>query len=533
MKDDVTQMEKSPPPKPIELAESKETTPPSRVAQYVRMSTEHQQYSTENQSDIIHRYAELRNMDIIETYADHGRSGLNIAGRDGLSQLVADVEKGEANFSDVLVYDVSRWGRFQDVDESAYYEYVLKRAGVRVHYCAEQFENDGSMYAAVVKAVKRSMAGEYSRELSVKVFAGQCRLIELGFRQGGPPGYGLRRQLIDRDGNSKGLLRRGERKSLQTDRVILVPGPDQEVEVVREIYDQFVEHGKTEREIMETLNGHGITGEDGRPWTRATVHQILTNPKYIGANIFNRRSFKLKRKRVKNPMGMWIWRNNAFEPIVSARQFHDARDIIEARHQHLSDEELLDRLRMLLQHRGRLSGILIDESDEMPSSSSYCSRFGNLLRAYQLIGWAPERDYSYIEINRELRQRHATLIGAIIAELQSLGAAVTVDSRTELLTINTEYTVSLVLARCRETRAGSHRWQIRLERSFNPDITIAARLAPGNQQVFDYYLFPSLDEFEDRLRLSPRNGLFLDVHRHDNLDVFFQLTRRTTIKEPE
>jgi hypothetical protein len=312
-----------------------------------------------------------------------------------------------------------------------------------------------------------------------------------------------------------------------------VPGPDHEVEVVREIYEQFVEHRKTEREIMETLNSRGIAGEEGRPWTRATVHQILTNPKYIGANIFNRRSFKLKRKRVKNPTGMWIWRNNAFQPIVSARQFHDAKDIIDARHQHLSDEELLDRLRNLLQHRGRLSGILIDESEDMPSSSSYCSRFGNLLRAYQLIGWAPERDYSYIEINRDLRQRHATLIGAIIAELQSLGAAVTVDSKNDLLTINTEFTVSLVLARCRETRAGSHRWQIQLERSFNPDITIAARLAPGNQQVFDYYLFPSLDEFEDRLRLSPRNGLFLDVHRHDSLDLFFQLTRRKTIKEPE
>jgi len=529
-------MERSPRPEPTEpeeTTERTETATPSRVAQYVRMSTEHQQYSTENQSDIIHRYAESRNMEIIETYADHGRSGLNITGRDGLSQLVADVEKGLVNFSDVLVYDVSRWGRFQDVDESAYYEYVLKRAGVRVHYCAEQFENDGSMYAAVVKAVKRSMAGEYSRELSVKVFAGQCRLIELGFRQGGPPGYGLRRQLIDREGKSKGLLSRGERKSLQTDRVILVPGPEEEIAIVREIYAQFLEQRKTERQIMENLNGRGIVGEDGRQWTRATVHQILTNPKYIGANIFNRRSFKLKRKRVKNPMGMWIWRNDAFQPIVSARQFHDAREIIEARHQHLSDEELLDRLRFLLQRCGRLSGILIDESEDMPSSSCYCSRFGNLLRAYKLIGWVPERDYSYIEINRDLRQKHANLVSTIIAELQSLGAAVTVDSRSELLNINTEYTVSLVLARCCETPAGNHRWQIRLERSFNPDITIAARLAPGNQRILDYYLFPGLGEFEERLRLSPRNGLFLDVHRYDNLNLFFQLTRRTTIKESE
>ena len=472
-------------------------------------------------------------MAIVETYADHGRSGLNISGRDGLSQLVADVEQGEVDFSDVLVYDVSRWGRFQDVDESAYYEYVLKRAGVRVHYCAEQFENDGSMYAAVVKAVKRSMAGEYSRELSVKVFAGQCRLIELGFRQGGPPGYGLRRQLIDRDGSSKGLLRRGERKSLQTDRVILVPGSEEEISIVREIYNEFVIEGKTERQIMANLNGRGIAGEDGRPWTRATVHQVLTNPKYIGANVFNRRSFKLKRKRVKNPIEMWIWRNEAFQPIIGDRQFQDAREIIEARHQHLSDEELLDRLRSLLQRCGRLSGILIDESEEMPSSSCYCSRFGNLVRAYKLIGWAPERDYSYIEINRKLRQKYADLIDAIVAELRSLGAVVTVDSKSELLTINSEYTVSLVLARCRETRAGSHRWQIRFERSLNPDITIAARLAPGNQSVLDYYIFPGLAELEDRLRLAPRNGLFLDVHRCDNLNLFFQLARRTTIKEPE
>src|SRR5947209_226620 len=108
-------MERSPRPDPIEPAQSTEhteTTPLSRVAEYVRMSTEHQQYSTENQSDIIHRYAKSRNMEIVETYADHGRSGLNIAGRDGLSQLVADVERGPVAFSDVLVYDVSRWGRF-------------------------------------------------------------------------------------------------------------------------------------------------------------------------------------------------------------------------------------------------------------------------------------------------------------------------------------------------------------------------------------------------------------------------------------
>ena len=89
-----------------------------------------------------------------------------VAGRsyDALKQLILDVQTGKADYAVILVYDVSRWGRFQDVDESAYYEYVLKRAGIRVHYCAEQFENDGSMSSSVLKTLKRSMAAEYSRE---------------------------------------------------------------------------------------------------------------------------------------------------------------------------------------------------------------------------------------------------------------------------------------------------------------------------------------------------------------------------------
>jgi DNA invertase Pin-like site-specific DNA recombinase len=98
------------------------------------MSAEHQQYSPDNQLDVIGQYAASHSMEIVRVYSDHGRSGLNIAGREGLDQLMSDVENKLANFSALLVYDVSRWGRFQDVDEAAYYEYVLKRAGIRVQY---------------------------------------------------------------------------------------------------------------------------------------------------------------------------------------------------------------------------------------------------------------------------------------------------------------------------------------------------------------------------------------------------------------
>jgi DNA invertase Pin-like site-specific DNA recombinase len=230
------------------------------AAAYVRMSTEHQQYSTSNQMDVIREYAKRRGLQIVREYSDEGKSGLNIAGRDSLAQMIKDVQAGGAGFSSILVYDVSRWGRFQDADESAYYEYVCRRAGVSVHYCAEQFENDGSPVSTIVKGVKRAMAGEYSRELSSKVFQGACRLIQLGFKQGGTAGYGLRRMLVDQSGERKSLLNMGEQKSIQTDRVVLVRGPDEEVETVRWIYATFLNERKTEGEIASMLSAKGILG---------------------------------------------------------------------------------------------------------------------------------------------------------------------------------------------------------------------------------------------------------------------------------
>jgi DNA invertase Pin-like site-specific DNA recombinase len=225
-----------------------------RAAQYVRMSTEHQQYSTENQADAIREYAAKRDIEIVRTFVDAGKSGLRIQGRDALRELLDAVREGTADFSTILVYDVSRWGRFQDADESAFYEYTCKRAGITVHYCAEQFANDGTVGSTIIKTVKRAMAGEYSRELSAKVFKGQCKLIEIGFRQGGAAGYGLRRQLIDHAGSAKGELARGEQKSIQTDRVILAPGPPDEVEIVRQIYRMFIEDHMNEAQIAAALN---------------------------------------------------------------------------------------------------------------------------------------------------------------------------------------------------------------------------------------------------------------------------------------
>src|SRR5205085_7002219 len=130
-------------------------------------------------------------------------------------------------------------------------------------------------------------------ELSKKVFAGKCRLIELGFRQGGHAGYGLRRVLVDQGGKPKGVLKRGERKSIFTDRVILIPGPEDEIRVVQRIYSEFIEARRFPRAIAADLNSRGVLSEHRGRWTRAIVYDIPTNPKYVRTNLFHRRSYAL------------------------------------------------------------------------------------------------------------------------------------------------------------------------------------------------------------------------------------------------
>ena len=209
------------------------------AAQYMRMSKESQDYSVHHQTLAIAAYAAAHDIDIVRTYADEGISGLQLANRPGLKQLLADVLAGDPGFDLILTYDVSRWGRFQDPDESAHYEFLCRGAGVQVEYCAEPFTNDGGPMNALVKQMKRVMAGEYSRDLAVKVSLAQWNFARLGHWVGGPPGYGLRRQILHADGSDRWYIVYHRRPLGETDanhRVVSIDelrfGPDGRIEPV-------------------------------------------------------------------------------------------------------------------------------------------------------------------------------------------------------------------------------------------------------------------------------------------------------------
>lgn len=362
--------------------------PPMRAAQYVRMSTEGQDFSVAAQMAVNAAYALERGMEIVRTYRDEGISGVGIEKREGLKTLLADVLAGEAGFEGVIVYDISRWGRFQDPDESAHYEFLCRQAGVAIHYSAEGFAAHDSLLGSLAKSLKRVMAAEYSRELSAKVSRAQAGLAAKGYWICGAPGYGFRRRLVRADGSLGRVLEAGDRKGPQNGRTILVPGPPEEVAVVRRIYSLYLDDKYGYRRIAGALNNDGVTHLGGKPWTIQTVRDVLINPKYAGANVTNKERKRLGEPNRKLPSSEWRIVEGAFEPLIEKRRFEQVQRRRAARTR-LSDEQLLDGLRRIERRRGSICRTAVDADAGVPSSNVYIRRFGSLMEAYRLAGYTP------------------------------------------------------------------------------------------------------------------------------------------------
>lgn len=501
-----------------------------RAAAYIRMSTELQVESPENQERGIRTYADAYGIEIVKIYADLGVSGMTAEERKQFQAMLDDVASGRNEYSIVLYLDDSRWGRFLNSRDADYFRMLLERRGVICQSCDKALTMTVTFPDRIMTMLKDESASEYCRQLSQKVFTGQRNLILKGYRQGGPAGFGLRRMLVDDMGNPKQELAIGQRKSLQTERVVLIPGPESEQKTILWMYDQFID-GMRETDIAEALNVEGCITDFGRPWTRGTVREVLTNEKYIGNNLFNRTSAKLKSKSKANPENEWVRKVGAFRPIVDIERFYTVQGIIRERHKRISDTELLERLKMLAMRTGRLSAMIIDESD-MPPSSLYRNRFGGLLRAYSLIGHIPERDYNYVKINQKLRELHSDIVVRTSSDIENLcGRNIFVDPETNLLELNYKFFLSIVISRCFLTPSGMRRWKIRFDTGLHPDITVAVRMNPTNETIYDYYILPALEFGSNTLKLHDENTAMLDSFRTDSLEYLLRMSINISLDE--
>ncbi len=466
---------------------------PIPAARYLRMSTDEQKLSFVYQSAAMQRYAQKHGFVVVTTYEDSGRSGLTLKRRKGLTQLLEDVVSGRNSFKAILVYDVSRWGRFQDTDESAHYEFLCKSAGVPVHYCAEPFKNNSSSPATVMKTLKRVMAAEYSRELSERITRTKIILTESGFRAGGAPGYGFRRMLLSPDGSRKRLLAHGEVKDIRTGRIILVPGPAHEVKTVREIFRLRVSKLMSADAIAAHLHRKGVT-PPGVPWDGGHVRLILENPKYAGWATWRRTTGPLGARSVDVPPNRWIVRTDAFEPLIDQATYDKAQKLLRESTLHKSNDELLAGLRELLLREGKISEHLIDQSPDLPVSATYDRRFGGLRQAYALIGYRECRDVpGMLKSRRSLRCLRRALFGQIPRIYKNQVKAIQERCGTrKALRFRDGVKVSISICRCVDYGSGS-RWIIPVNRFESDYPTLICRCTRDNKALKDVYLARRVD----------------------------------------
>jgi DNA invertase Pin-like site-specific DNA recombinase len=496
------------------------------AAQYLRMSTEHQQYSLENQSLAIQKYAEVHGFEVVRTYSDAAKSGLVLRRRIGLQQLLKDVVGGSSGYRAILVYDVSRWGRFQDTDESAHYEFLCKSASVPVHYCAETFANDGTLPSLIMKALKRTMAGEYSRDLGVRVFAGLKRLTLHGFKTGGIAGYGLRRMLVSASGVPKQELALGERKSIATDRVILVPGPPHEIQTVKEIYRMYISDRRTLCAIARKLNINGVPRPGHASWDFAGVRTILTHPKYIGCAVFGRISKKLKTPAVKVPKSEWTLNPGAFEPIIDTATFAEVQKIMGKHRCQRTDGDLLDDLRGLLALKGKLSYAVIKNSPDVMAPGTYSRRFGGLPNAYKLIGYnrldrlgGPDTRRQTMALRKELLSQ---IVGMFPNDVSIVRPGVHWRSRLRLFN---RLTVSVLIVRSALVYKNSFRWPVETVRHERNFTVLLVRLDESNQVILDMYVLPNINRTKT-FQLSRNDSWLNRGERLTELSQFVEVVER-------
>lgn len=494
---------------------------PIRAAQYLRMSTEHQRYSTDNQMDALHSYALRHDMQIVRTYADEGKSGLYFNNRPALQQLLQHVVSGEADYSIILVYDVSRWGRFQDTDESAHYEFLCRQAGIRVEYCAEQFRNDGSPISAVVKSIKRAMAAEFSRELSVKVFTGQRRVAELGYRPGGSAGIGLRRMQVDENGNPSGILETGQFKGIITHRTVLVPGPLEEVALVRSIFESCVA-GKSAWKIADELNAQGIQTPAGCIWRSSPIWALLRNEKYIGHNVWAKKSLKLRGKPVANAPETWVRANNAFEPVISRALYYKAQRAIQRRVYPIPGERMLAGLRRLLYENGRLSTALVSADKRIPGASTYQKRFGGLRNAYDLIGYKPKRDWHLANVDKALYYLRIRLASDAAHGFICRGITAEIERDECTIKVGAGIRIHFMVLRYRVRHTGHVLWVLQPNPKVTADLMAVARMRKGNKAVLDYYLCPRDELRMTKAFISEKNPLPFYIYRSETLAPLYE-----------
>lgn len=468
------------------------------IAYYRHSAQDRQENSIPIQREQVRQFAAENGIEIIKEFADHGKSGLSTEGRDNFKRMLEMVVDTTIEFKYILVLDVSRWGRFQDIDMSAHYRALCKKYGREVVYTTIGFPKEDDPMHFMQLNFEGYRAATYSRELSGKVFRGCAKIAQQGFRAGAPAPYGLARLLLDEQHNPVQILKPGQRKSIQNQRVTLTPGDKTEQAVIKRIFQDFVYQRKSPHEISEQFNKESIPSPGGGQWYGSSIVSILNDEQYVGTIVYNRTMSRLQARTHKNPKDMWIRTEEAFDPVVDKDIFYRAQKILERQEEErkrlYSRGDMLEKLNDLYQIYGVIRAKQIAARKGMVSVNAYTREFKSLDMAYQNM------------FGDILQQTKKTVLNYLSSKADD------VEEYDDYVVLNGCFSILIQPSVPVPYGYGAY-WSFRPDRRVEVDVTLGVPLSNNKQyDILGYLVFPRL--------LVPSHNIKIFCSSEGNLDLY-------------
>ena len=490
------------------------------LAYYRHSAQDRQKNSIEIQRGIVRQFAEENDIEIVAEYEDAGKSGLNAEGRKGFQALLERVELRDVDF--ILCLDASRWGRFQDIDLAKEYAIQCAKYGAKVRYAMrgkieEATSRTGmrnhQMLLAIQDTVDYTMAAQYSADLSDKVTAGAERVAKDGYRAGGSAPYGTVRIEINEQGVTVGAMKPKQHKSYPNHRVRLAPDPDGTANVVSDVFDHFLIHGLSEKQIAAMLTEQKIPRPRGGRWTADTIRHILQNEQYAGSVVYNKTSSKLKTKLIRNPREKWIRREGSYEPVVSPEIFKEAQEKFNIRNKRMSREEMLERIRFAFEQYHMLSHSLLKSLPDMPTRNEIIREFGSLPEAFQSL---------YPDVLQKTRDDVRNMIES---------KANTVIEHEGFLVINKKFSVKIEPA-LPFPRGYGFQWYFRIDNRPRVDLTLGVPLRDTKgSQILGYFPFPRTLTDEPQICIADSSSFKIGLYGRSDLQFIFDLIQWANLEQ--
>ena len=480
------------------------------VAYYRHSARDRQENSVTIQQEMVREWAEANGVDIIHEFADRGKSGLTAEGRDGFTDMMENWVKNRDDFKYVLCLDVSRWGRFQDIDLSATYCSEVKKHNKDVIYTTLGMPRQDDPLYPVYLQFERFRAAQYSNELSRKVYHGCIKIAQQGYWAGGQAPYGFDRLLLDESRKPLHVLAHSQRKGISNQRVTLTLGPEEQVRTVRRIFSEFIDAGRDLEEIAELLNADGIRSARGGLWNDGKIRKILTNIMYAGTLVYNKTTSKLMTRTRRNPQTMWVQTPGAIASLVDQEIFDRAQGILAQAALRYSPEIMLQHLERLHRDHGFLTPSLIKADEQSPSPATYNTHFRSLDAAYQQL---------FRETASEIRAQVKEMLRESVEQ---------VESYDDFLVVNGKFTV-LIQPSVPVPHGYSQYWYFRPDVRDVVDITLGVPVssseASEGPQILGYFALPRLLVRDQGLRVSCSSETSLGMYGHTGLEFISKLAR--------